>query len=394
MEILPLNGRIVIVDDSIEQALPLMVELGKRRLSYSYYDGHSENLPPEGVSDGVRLVFLDINLIDNSVHSLKELYSIVYGVMDRLIGRSNLPYMLVCWSRNEEEYNRIIEKLNEDLQERRPVCSIPLQKSQFFRLDGGRSDNFEESVDKLFITISQAIKPHISFSNILFWENHIHTAVNKALEDALSGIRNTNWDNAADWIFTKWGQAYSGKNFAKLSESNKLRSAFHTLNLFLHETIEEGIDADVDNGLSFKMDDGEKDISTSCFNERLIFSICQTHPNEPGRIVITSSTYSDFEESLCFCFKRNQNLLSDEEKGEIAKAKNEKSALKDFYKRKRQEIRKTWITFKLVINAPCDYAQDKVVRTKIIPGVFIKSEFKAWFSGQGDSIFVSPNFFL
>lgn len=393
MEILPLNGRIVIVDDSIEQALPLMVELGKRRLSYSYYNGHSENLPPEGVSDGVRLVFLDINLIDNSVHPLKELYSIVYGVMNRLIGKGNLPYVLVCWSRNEEVYNLIIEKLNEDLKERRPVCSIPLQKSHFFTLDGQVAEHFEENIEKLFESIELAIKPHVSFRNLLFWENHIHAAVNAALEDALSGIKSIDWDEAADWIFTKWGQAYSGKNFAGLSDSNKLKSAFHTLNLFFHETVEERIDADGDNDVVFRLEDGEKNINTSCFNERLMFTICQTHPKEPGRIVITSENEQAYKESLCRWFNRAHSRTFDGQKKEISTGENIGASSQRLNSKKRVEIRKSWITFKLVINAPCDYAQDKVVMNKVIPGMFIKSEFRNLINASSDAVFVSPNFY-
>lgn len=95
MNTLPINGRIVIIDNSIKQALPLMKEFGKLRLSYSYYDGTPENLPQEGSSVDVRLVFLDINLIDDSVHPVQQLYSMVYAVMNRLICQSNFPYMLV-----------------------------------------------------------------------------------------------------------------------------------------------------------------------------------------------------------------------------------------------------------------------------------------------------------
>lgn len=72
MNLLPINGRIVIVDNNINQALPLMREFGKLRLSYSYYDGSSEDLPEEGIEEDVRLVFLDINLIDDSVHPVNS----------------------------------------------------------------------------------------------------------------------------------------------------------------------------------------------------------------------------------------------------------------------------------------------------------------------------------
>ena len=70
--------------------------------------------------------------------------------------------------------------------------------------------------------------------NLLLWENHIHSAINHALEDGLSCINDKDWDETANWIFTKWGKAYSGKNFENLSDPDKLRAAFHTLNLFLH----------------------------------------------------------------------------------------------------------------------------------------------------------------
>ncbi len=159
MNTLPINGRIVIIDNSIEQALPLMKEFGKLRLSYSYYDGTPENLPQEGSNVDVRLVFLDINLIDDSVHPVQQLYSMVYAVMNRLIGESNFPYMLVCWSRNTDEYNQIIEKLNNDLKDRKPICSIPLQKSDYFTLEGNPTEGFEEKIEKLFELIASALTP-------------------------------------------------------------------------------------------------------------------------------------------------------------------------------------------------------------------------------------------
>ena len=84
MNTLPINGRIVIIDNSIKQALPLMKEFGKLRLSYSYYDGTPENLPQEGSSVDVRLVFLDINLIDDSE-------------IGRASCRERVSCWLVCW---------------------------------------------------------------------------------------------------------------------------------------------------------------------------------------------------------------------------------------------------------------------------------------------------------
>ena len=144
-----------------------------------------------------------------------------------------------------------------------------------------------------------------------------------------------------------------------MSEPEKLRSAFHTLNLFLHETIEEEIGSDADEDLRFISDFNNRDIKISHFNERLIFSFCQTHPNEPGRIVITSEEYSDFKDILNFCFTPDPELIPESIKAQIISSENPCNSFKKYYSNVRKNIRTDWDIFKLVINAPCDYAQKK-----------------------------------
>ena len=393
MNLLPINGRIVIIDNSINQALPLMKEFGKLRLSYSYYDGTVDSLPEEGMEEDVRLVFLDINLIDDAVHPVKQLYSKVYGVMKRLIGNNAFPYMLVCWSRNNTEYDEIIKLLSEEPDVRRPICSIPLNKLDYFTMTGEPTDDFEEKIQELYNTISALLLQHTSFCNILKWENHIHKATNKALQEGLACIANQDWDETANWIFTKWGKAYSGKSFDKLSDKEKLISSFHTLNLFLHETMEEHISLENDEMTSFVTDEDDKDIKLTHFNERLIFSYCQTHPKEPGRIVITPEEFSEFKDSLNFSFSPSDNLIPAEKLAEFEISQNPKKEKSNYLSSIRQAIRKDWDIFKLVINAPCDYAQNKVKMSRAIPGYFIKSEYRKWFNNSSDALFISPDFY-
>lgn len=63
---LPKNGSVVIIDDQIMEALPLMNALAKRGVSYSYYDGKSKNYPTVPL-DNVRLIFLDMHLDEAAV---------------------------------------------------------------------------------------------------------------------------------------------------------------------------------------------------------------------------------------------------------------------------------------------------------------------------------------
>lgn len=63
---LPQNGRIVIVDDQIVQALPLMNYFSKNKVPFTYFDGSAENLPKQGFDD-IRILFLDVNLSGDTI---------------------------------------------------------------------------------------------------------------------------------------------------------------------------------------------------------------------------------------------------------------------------------------------------------------------------------------
>lgn len=393
MNALPLNGRVVIVDDQIEQALPIMNELGKRGIAYTYYNGDMENLPEEGTHNDIRLLFLDINLIDNAVHDIKKLYPKIYAVINRIIGKNSFPYVLVCWSRNEEEYDAIVRKLNDDFEKRKPICSIQLNKSDFFSMTGKKTDDFDEKIESLFNDISSKIEIHVNFSNILKWENHVHTATSGALNECLSCI-DSDWDKMANWIFTKWSIAYSGKNFDNLTQPEKLKSAFHTLNQILFESIEEEVSRNVSQNSEFITDTNTNDdLLLNKFNEHLLFSYVETKPKEPGRVVITKEDYSDFNESLCFAINRQAEVPEDIYKG-CSNEKDKAKARDRFFKKEvRDKIRESWDLFKLVINPVCDFAQNKIKVSRTIPGIFINATFYKYINKSSDAIFVSPKFY-
>ncbi len=392
MKTLPINGRVAIIDDQLIQALPIMQELSKRKIPFTYYDGNPENLPEkEDRDNSLRVLFLDINLIDNSVHPVKMLYPVVHANIDRIISDDNFPYILICWSRNWAEYKEIIDKLYADLPNKRPIDSIQLIKTDFFSLDGERAETYEENIEGLFGKIATSLSNHVTFRNLLMWENHIHKATNNALSEGLSIIEN-DWDASANWIFTKWSSASAGKNYKSYSSLEKAKAAYHTLNHFLYENIENEIEKNIVSDIEFAEDKTEKDLSLARFNEKLLFSFVATKAKEAGRIVITPEDYSEFSEMLAFAItgeneelQRNlQNASSVEEK------KKEKNR---YYKTIRGQIRNDWDIFKLVINPVCDFAQNKVKRNRVIPGIFIKKQFRSLVNDKTDALYVSPIFY-
>jgi hypothetical protein len=385
---LPITGRVAIVDDQIDQAKPLMQELSKRRIPFTYYDGLSEHLPEEAICNNIRVVFLDINLIDNRSHQVKELYSTVYANINRIVSENNFPYILVCWSRNEQEYNEIKKLLEQDLPNKKSIVSIPLVKSDFFKLDGSPTSDCNDKISNLFNDIEKQLSGHTTFQNLLTWENHIHNATNKALSESLSTI-NQDWDKSADWIFTKWGTAFAGKKFNSHSNQEKVIASYRTLNHFLHETIEEEIE-NTDPTVSFVVEN-DSDVSLAKFNEKLLFSFVQTKSKESGRIVITPEDYSEFKEILNYAINGDDQELRNRLK-DISDPQQIKRTRNQYYKENRNAIRQTWDIFKLVINPVCDFAQDKVKRSRIIPGIFIEKKYRDLVNDKTDALYISPTF--
>lgn len=392
MKSLPINGRIAIVDDQINQARPIMQELSKRKIPFSYYDGNPENLPVQEDSDNnLRVLFLDINLIDNAVHPVKTLYPVVFANINRIVSDTNFPYILICWSRNWKEYEEIIEKLYNDLPDKKPIASIQLVKSDFFSLDGEKTECYDEKMEGLFRQIEIALTAHTTFHNLLLWENHIHKAIDNALSESLSIIEN-DWDSSADWIFTKWSLASAGKNYNSYTPLEKAKAAYYTLNHFLYENIENQIEREISGETVFSEDKTERGLSLSKFNEKLLFSFVSTKAKEAGRIVITPEDYSEFKETLCFAITGEDEGLKNVLQGikdinEIKKTKNK------YYKSTREEIRNNWDIFKLVINPVCDFAQNKVKRNRVIPGIFIEKRYRGLINNNTDSLYISPVFY-
>ena len=61
-KMIPLNGRIAIIDDVIEQALPLMRVLSKNRIPYVFYKGNRMEDLPDKPDNDIRILFLDLKL--------------------------------------------------------------------------------------------------------------------------------------------------------------------------------------------------------------------------------------------------------------------------------------------------------------------------------------------
>ena len=126
--VLPKNGSVVIIDNEPKEALPLIQVLARKGVSVTYYKGNDNDSLPENKSQNVRLVFLDLQLIDtsNEHHISKH----IANLLDQVISPTNGPFILIIWSKNRSRYEDIVLDEIKKHKHLFPSCIIGFNKRE------------------------------------------------------------------------------------------------------------------------------------------------------------------------------------------------------------------------------------------------------------------------
>ena len=143
----PRCGKVLVIDDQIEEAMPLLNILGKKGVPTMYYSGNLTELP-ESPFNEIRLVFCDLKY--NAAPDAKSVASNVLSILKSLISPKNGPYILLAWSAHGADY---LEELQKTLEEAKikPEFILQLDKGDFFALkdNGWYFDEMIDSVSEL-----------------------------------------------------------------------------------------------------------------------------------------------------------------------------------------------------------------------------------------------------
>lgn len=143
----PRCGKVLVIDDQIEEAMPLLNLLGKKGVPAMYYSGSLSELP-ESPFNEIRLVFCDLKY--NVAPDAKSVASNVLSILKSLISEKNGPYILLVWSAHGADYLEELQKTLEETQIK-PEFILQLDKGEFFALkdNGSYLDEMIDSVSEL-----------------------------------------------------------------------------------------------------------------------------------------------------------------------------------------------------------------------------------------------------
>lgn len=377
--VIPINGRIAIVDDKIDQALPLMRVLSKNNIPYSFYKGDDCDCLPLKPENDIRILFLDINLQEGRVQKKKDIRSALVPRLKRLLSPDNYPYILILWSRQEREYTGVIEEIFEkDLKDRAPIAIESYVKSVFFPNFGDEED---ESADEMQIIekLKEILDKHPAYKHLIQWENCIHDSADATIGDIFKDYHShENWNENANCILNMMAKSYLEQAYGTSTPETKIKASLSLLNNVLFDCLENVINkynfecaGELTHNIS---EDRKKEIVSKINHSLLVSNVIEniTMPGSVFRYYLSNKYKIHFEAIL------SDSCNCDDEK---------KTAMKE-----------TMIPCEIVVNPSCDYAQKKLKTTRIVQGLLIES--KHIINGKKiknidhktDAIYCSPSF--
>src|ERR1035437_6765846 len=230
--ILPDNGKFVIIDDKINDVIELMSGLSSEKVPFVYYkDELGEDLPDEPLHN-VRIVFLDLLLIDDNRPLVKNVVSTLISRLKRIIPENNGPYILIYFSSTRKIYGKAFEReLNKkSLKNYKPFLSLSISKPT----------NLEKVKAELHLKFDK----FKSFKAFLLLESIANKATSISVNNFTSIIPSddANIDKKLKDILYQTGEARIGKeNFAGLSNGQKIKNSLLTLSSTIDENFNTAI---------------------------------------------------------------------------------------------------------------------------------------------------------
>lgn len=398
--IIPLNGRIAIVDDQIDQALPLMRVFAKNNIPYVFYEGTNPEFLPDQPENDIRILFLDLNLLDGRDNQPKDIRSSLFATIKRIISPDNYPYLLILWSRQEKEYKDILEELfYEDLAQCAPIDILNWIKSDFFPNYTDTEEN-KENEYKILDELKKTLSTLPAYSYLMQWENCIHNSADETIQNIFHDSHSIgNWKNSANCILDMFARSYLDKRYRDASLEERTKASLFFLNDVFYDTLESTIENNkIKNAVDLEYEVGIelKNAISAKINGYLFISKSQTQINQPGCVF----TGTDDSSECVKCAKDilNNCLMTEDirnqvrEEGHSLESQEAKQMYNDLMKARRDSIIPTLLPCGVVVTPACDYAQKKTKYDRVVMGIIIDSSHRKCIETKSDAIYVSPVF--
>jgi hypothetical protein len=239
MSLLSKSGRVLVIDDMIDEVQPIMRVLSKNGVKYSYFTGEHKEFPNEKFFD-IRLVFLDLYLTGNNREiNFEQIMNTFKGIFDE----TNGPIIIILWTSKPEDFHEFIKYYCHKIRKPEKIAIVPLDKTEYFERDedGYYVPKYNEDlvyrdiIDKILETVPDNHWFHVH----TFWDDIITKASVKSINNFLTVFPDQQTAEKPMWsLILSLAFAYSGDNLNIRDKDDVVKSAMMSYNMVFFDELE------------------------------------------------------------------------------------------------------------------------------------------------------------
>ncbi|GEM_PF-4336740 len=358
--IIPSYGRVVIVDDKIEEIKSLMTALSKHGISYTYFDGQFENLPSSPLK-GTTFMFLDLELDNNSLIDNRTKASQDINVINHILGEnaSNRSVVIIVWS----GYLNILTELKSMMPQAKvsPLALLEINKADC-------KENGEFRLDKVESEIEKQLSRIRSLDLLTQWDNLVGQASNNVYKKILPSeyLEQSELNKYLNTIYYNLAVAQLGK---KDLDKDKAYAAINILNSILA------------NEISSVSNNGACPVELDLENTNVLGL------EELGRLNAGINMVSSPNCTQPGCVFENDFTVEKVNGFDIFKNKDEAKAK---YKNEYGKMKNICCE----VTPLCDFVQKRAVYHRLVSGLVVPTVFINDIKEKSDYLYKSPVFYV
>ncbi len=223
------TARAMVIDDEPEEALPVLMALGRMGIGAVYLRGdRHEDLPDEPL-DGIRLLFLDMILTGST--EAGQVIGHLMAVLKRVLPTDPHPILIVLWTKHLQDYGAAFtQALQAEFKQLPPGVVVALEKDRFAGLE-------PETVKKIAEAITEEITRRAPMNLVWHWEQSVHDAASRTTSALVQLVLSRLSAQEADFLSVLWrilkAMVIAAGGEAKHTPDGAVALLFETLN-FIH----------------------------------------------------------------------------------------------------------------------------------------------------------------
>jgi hypothetical protein len=230
------TARVLVLDDQLEQAMPVIRALGSLGMAAIYHNG-GVDVPLERKLTGVRVMFIDMVLAEHGAdaNDPTSCIALVTQTLNRLVEDSYDPITVVCWTGHEDMAGAFFTALKLAFPKAKIDNVIVAQKP-----DASEED---ECVEKLRQLITEAIQAQRPVNALFRWEQMVHDAATQTTSEITRLMRGAEckekaWGQCGYQICAALALAERGSRLLDEDDFRSLKALFDALNPLLSDRLD------------------------------------------------------------------------------------------------------------------------------------------------------------